>query len=397
MFGALAPLTSTAARALLSPSARVLVAAAHAGGVRLAAELPWHDVHWPTLVSLTSFERAEAQLCRVLHAAPVGAVPDDVLRAMQGIFRVAVFRSHELADAAAAAADALQAAGIDALWLKGAALAMQSPEEFAVRSMGDLDLLVPPDQHGRARDALREAGWNDGVGAASYEGHHHDAPMLFRGGSRLELHSALFPPGNPFAADSAAAWIARGVDVRWADRMVRVLPCNWHIVHASIHWAWSHEGEVGSWQYFHDIHRLSAGWRQSDPRWATVVQNAESIGAASPVGWALWAAARLVDLDVAEPVISRLRSPRAMLSGVAEREWVLRAFHSPAASPSVAWSRFWWRRAMGGLGDAVTAWPWALGRAPARLTSTACAATQTHSGRQQASRWCRHLSRVLNG
>lgn len=392
------PLTSGSAQALLSPSARVLVAAAHAdGGVPRAQDLPWNDVHWPTLVSLTSFERAEAQLFRLLRAAPVGAVPDDVQQAMQGIFRVAVFRSDELADAAGVAADSLQAAGIDVLWLKGAALAMQSPEEFAIRSMGDLDLLVPPDQHWRAREALREAGWCDGVGAGSYDGHHHDAPMLWRGGIRLELHSALFPPGHPFASDSAAAWFARGITVRWLERTVRVLPANWHIVHASVHWAWSHEGEVGSWQYLHDMHRLSAGWSGSDSNWTTVVQNAESIGAAGPVGWALWTAALLVNLDVVESVISRLRRQRRLLSGVAEREWVLRAFHSPAASPSVAWSRFWWRRAMGGLGDAAMAWPWALGRAPTRLTTQASPAAETHSGRRQTSRWRRHLSRVLGG
>ena len=156
---------------------------------------------------------------------------------------------------------------------------------------------------------------------------------------------------------------------------MRVLPAPWHMVHASVHWAWSHEGEVGSWQYLHDVHRLSAGWRGEDQNWTTVVRNAESIGAGGPVGWALWAAALLVDLDVAESAIDRLRVRRGLLSGLVEREWVLRAFHSPAASPSVAWSRFWWRRAMGGLGDAAMAWPWALGRAPTRLTTTAMNST----------------------
>ncbi|MDZ7632667.1 MAG: hypothetical protein U5K74_15315 [Gemmatimonadaceae bacterium] len=97
----LAPLTPVTASALLSPSARVLVAAAAPdSGVGRAHVLPWSDVHWPTLLSLTSYERAEAQVFRLLRAAPDGAVPEDVHRAMQGMFRVAVFRSAELAEAA---------------------------------------------------------------------------------------------------------------------------------------------------------------------------------------------------------------------------------------------------------------------------------------------------------
>lgn len=193
----LARLTTQSARALLSPSARVLVAAADPdGGVSRVRDLPWSDVHWPTLLALTSFERAAAQVFRLLRAAPVGAVPDDVTKAMQGIFRVAVFRSDELSAAAVAACDALRAAGVDALWLKGAALAMQSAEEFAVRSMGDLDVLVAPDQHAEARRALMAAGWADGVPDQSYEAHHHDAPLFWRAGIRLELHDGLFQIGR---------------------------------------------------------------------------------------------------------------------------------------------------------------------------------------------------------
>lgn len=395
----LARLTPRTATALLSPSARVLVAAASRGaGTDQAASLPWSDVHWPTLVALTSFERAESQVFRLLRAAPVGAVPDDVQRTVQGVYRVAVFRSAELADAAGIAADALDAAGLDVLWLKGAALAMQSTDDFSVRSMGDLDLLVPPGQHGAARDALRQAGWTDGVGAASYVDHHHDAPMLWRGGIRLELHSALFPPGHPFADDAAEVWLGRGVDVVWAGRRARVLSTAWHIVHASVHWTWSHEGEVGSWQYLHDMHRLSAGWAAGGSEWSDVVRHAASIGASIPVGWGLWAAERLAGLPVREEVLARLQGPLGpiggLLRGVVEREWVLRSFHSPAASPSVAWSRFWWRRAMGGLGDRSQAWPWLLGRAGSAAQDAAQASGAASAGRRVRG-WRRHLARVF--
>ncbi|MDZ7632666.1 MAG: nucleotidyltransferase family protein [Gemmatimonadaceae bacterium] len=112
-------------------------------------------------------------------------------------------------------------------------------EEFALRSMGDLDLLVPGAQHAAARTALRAVGWTDGAAPESYANHHHEAPMLRPGGIRLELHSGLFPPGHPFAADSAEAGRSRSGEREWGGRRVQVLPAPWHLVHASVHWAWS--------------------------------------------------------------------------------------------------------------------------------------------------------------
>jgi hypothetical protein len=395
----LAPLTPERARALLSPSARVLVASADADcGLAHAHTLPWHDVHWPTLLSLTSFERAETQVFRLLSAAPESAVPDDVVKSMQSQYRVAAFRSAEFADAAAAAADAFRDAGIAALWLKGAALAMQSAKGFALRGMGDLDVLVTTSALKAARAALMTAGWTDGGAAESYAGHHHDAPLFWRGGIRLELHTALFPPGNPFPDETAETWIGRGHTVRWGDRPVQVLPVAWHLVHSAVHWAWNHEGAVGTWQFLHDARDLTACLPPGAGVWAEVESHARSISAEVPTGWALWTASRLGHSGGAdEALIGRLRGPAPMLRGMLEREWILRAFYSPAASPSVRWSRYWWRRAMRGLGDSTREWPWTAGRAPLSEVEQSVSDRRIASAGEAAAKWRRHLSRVLRG
>ena len=395
----LEPLTPSRAHALLSPSARVLVAAADADdGVARAAALPWCDVHWPTLISLTSFERAEAQVYRLLRAAPVDQIPDDVLHAMQGICRVSAFRAGELSSAAGVAADAFRLAGLTVLWLKGAALAMQSAEAFAIRSMGDLDVLVPPGQLAAARAALRSVGWRDGVADGSYEGHHHDSPMFWHAGIRLELHTGLFPPGNPFPDESADVWLGRSRSHQWGDREVRVLPRPWHVVHASVHWAWNHEGAVGSWQYLHDLRCLTDGWDSGSPMWSEVASHAETIRATAPVGWALWTGVQLGPSgNIDETVMSLLRGPRRSLTGIAEREWVLRAFQSPTASPSVKWSRYWWQHAMHGLGNARQEWPWTAGRALPSVTPDAVAGRTQTSPAAALTKWRRHLARVLRG
>ncbi len=386
----LGPLSLQMAHGLLSPSARVLVAAALPGKTDVDA-LPWDQVHWPTLVSLTTYERAETSVGQLLRRAST-VVPEDVHRAVQALERIERFRAAERGDAAATVIDALAEARVPVLWLKGAALAMQSPAGFGVRSMGDLDLLVAPSDRARVHAALAGAGWSSPT-VPGYDDHHHGAPYIRPGGLRLEVHSALFPPNHPFAHEPASDWVARGVQMQWGPRRVLVLPPAWHVVHASTHWAWSHEGTVGSWQYLHDIHRLTAGWAPDGSEWELVIRHARQIGAALPVGWAAWSARQLVGLDVSELVISRLRG-RLHLMGMAERQWVLAAFHSPAASPSVRWSRFWWRRAMHGLGDAGGRWPWALGRV-ATLPPGFDPQSNSGASHNRLSRWRRHLARIL--
>jgi hypothetical protein len=359
----LSSLDPRSARALLAPSARILVAASQPDcGVSRAAELPWADVHWATLVSLAQFERAECQLHRLMSSAPAGAIPDDVRRTLQNLSRVAAFRSAELADAAAAACDALSEAGIPVLWLKGAALAMQHADGFAVRGMGDLDVLVRPELLARAQAALLGVGWASGGSDDGYRGHHHAAPMLWRGGLRLELHTAVLPPGNPFVDDGADRWLRRGQSVQWGARAVQVLPGPWHLVHACVHWSWSHEAEVGTWQFLHDAQVLTAGWSAGGAEWREVSANAAELGGGRPVGWGLWSAAVLGGVAVPEATVRALRVGSGLRHGFVERMWVVRAFRSPLASPSVRWTRYWWRQAMGGLGDASSAWPWRAGR-----------------------------------
>jgi len=387
-----ASLSAHTAHGLLSPSARILVAAA----LPFAADvdtLPWEQVHWPTLVALTAYERAEMSVSHLLRRAPF-RVPEDVRRAVQALDRVAQFRSAAFEDAAGAAVDALAAAQVPVVWLKGAALAMQSPAGFGLRSMGDLDLLVAPADRIRAREALSGAGWSSPV-VEGYEQHHHDAPMLRPGGLRLELHTGLFPPAHPFADDSAAAWLARGVEVGWGQRRVRVLPQPWHVVHASTHWTWSHEGTVGSWQYLHDMQRLTAGWAMDGTEWEAVVTNAREMGATLPVGWGVWCAHCLTGLDISQHVVEGLRGRRSLLDGVSERQWVLATFRSPAGSPSVRWSRFWWRRAMRGLGDAGGRWPWAAGRAAQLSPQSDSQTIAVGALRERLGRWRRHLARVV--
>jgi hypothetical protein len=393
-----APLTNESARALLAPSARVLVTAAMPAqqvSTPIVASL-FREVDWGALLALAQFERAEAHLLRVLRDAPVGVVPEDVVRALDGVVRVGRFRASELSDAAARVVDAFAARGVRAIWLKGAALAMQHPAGFAARGMGDIDVLIAEQDRAAAHDAVRDAGWRASADPATYDAHHHDAPYELGDGLRLELHGGVFPPGHPFVRAEGAAWFGRTRSVVWSGHTVTVLDSTWHLVHAATHWAWSHEGDVGTWQWLHDAWRLTVGWQPDDLRWGVVTRHAAELGAERPVGWALWFAARVAGVPVPEAVLTALRGAPPRLQGLTERVWVTRAFWSATPSPSVRWSRYFWRLAMGGLGEADAQWPWSSGRVAAHLKPDSSVRVQMPSSTQFAA-WRRHLGHLFRG
>jgi hypothetical protein len=358
----LAPLDRDGARALLAPSARLVVAS-----VDPLAPAPdataWAAVQPGTLLALAQHERCEAALLALAQRAPAGAVAPVLLDGLRARARVAAFRAAGLEEGAEAALDALAAVGVPALWLKGAGLALADGDDgFARRPMGDLDLLVEPSELSRAVAALTAAGWTAGSTARDYDGrHHHLAPMTWLGDPavRLELHRAVWPPGHPFAEVAVSAWLAAGRPVLWRGRSALVPSAPWALAHAATHWAWSHEGVTGSWQWLRDLRAL--GTAELD----TLGDVASGLGVRRPVGWAVRVAGLLGPLpaSVAAAAVWSGRGRRG-LGAVADRQWVVRAFAAGAPTPGVAWDRRWWRWSMGGLGDGAGAWPWAVGVDP---------------------------------
>jgi hypothetical protein len=386
----LAPLDRAAAWRLLAPSARLVVASARDGA---GIGVPRWDAASPaTLLALASHERCEAALLALADRSPAGAVDPALLAGLRQRARVAGFRAAGLADGAEAALDALERASVPAVWLKGAGLALAHGDEgFAVRPMGDIDLLVATDDLADAAHALEGAGWTATADAKAYAvAHHHLAPFRWRGDPlvRLELHHGVWTPGHPFPAVEPADWLAASRAVAWRGRRARVPAPAWGLAHAAAHWAWSHEGTTGTWQWLRDVATLGPQVTLAELDHAVRV-----LGVARPAGWALRVASLFGVLPPALEAATAWRGRlSAGLAGMAERQWVLRAFAAGAATPGVAWDRWWWRRAMGGLGDPTQAWPWTLGVGPV--------AERGRSGAQVAvrlARWRGYVARLARG
>lgn len=88
---------------------------------------------------------------------------------------------------------ALNAAGLEPLLLKGAQRLACDEEGAELFDCQDIDVMLAQRDLDRAREALCAEGYFEGEDAASplYARHHHAAPLYLRGGIPIELHRAL--------------------------------------------------------------------------------------------------------------------------------------------------------------------------------------------------------------
>ena len=129
--------------------------------------------------------------------------------------------------------------------------------------MGDIDLLV------RARSRRSERGsWRrerlDAAQATSpeersYDDHQHLSPLEDADGLQigLELHTSLFTHQAPFRSPPRSCGTARGV-ITIAGAPALVPSPEDQLLHAALHFAWSHEMTFGAWRTLRDVERIVA-------------------------------------------------------------------------------------------------------------------------------------------
>ena len=137
-----------------------------------------------------------------------------------------------------AALDAMSAAGVEAIPVKGLALTGMLYGNLALRPAGDIDVLVRPQDLPAAREALRALGYTQEAVPSYEERHHsfHDAPYYRPGQYRqtaLELHHGLSAP-RQFRMDATSLW-ERSVTVDLFERRLRVLGLEDTLLHLAVH------------------------------------------------------------------------------------------------------------------------------------------------------------------
>ena len=199
---------------------------------------------------------------------------------------------------------------IDVLLLKGAGLAYSAYARPTERPMGDIDLLLRKNAASRAWELALANGWarrGDVPEERSYAEHQHLSPLEDADGLQigLELHTALFTHQAPFRLPPEQLWEgARRLTIGGQPAYVPS-PEN-QLLHAALHFAWSHEMTFGAFRTLRDVERILAA---SPIDWPTLVRKARDARGATCCYWTLRLARDLAGVQVPPDVLAQL-APR---------------------------------------------------------------------------------------
>lgn len=193
----------------LSPEYGLLLDAIHAAGETRACE-DWEDARWEQAARAAAWHR----LAPLLHAhlASRERPPASVLGALERAYVDNAARNLFVGAALERVLQALAAASIPAMLLKGAALIELAYPDPALRELTDLDILVPFEQLDPANDALAGVGYGGAYPQTSEdrtapwmrENHFHDPPLVTSdriAAVELHHHIALREEGAQFVID----------------------------------------------------------------------------------------------------------------------------------------------------------------------------------------------------
>ena len=283
--------------------------AARDARVRVAAE----GVDWDRFLRVLGRQRVAGQAREALRSAQV-PLPAAVEQRLTAMAQVAAARSLALAAEAVRLRQLLDAAGIAAVFVKGAALAQLAYGSPAMKSARDIDVLVAPDDAMRAFDLLKREGYALGAPAGDLTPAKmklvfqlHKDLELFNAARRLhlELHWRLVD--NPaLLSGLGPASPTREVPVLGGS--LRTLADADLFAYLAVH------GASHCWFRLKWIAELNA-WlsRYSQPEIAGFYRHAEALGVDACAGQALLLCERLLGLALPEELRPALRRRKLRL------------------------------------------------------------------------------------
>jgi hypothetical protein len=308
------------------------------------AERATSGLDWQRLAALAERENAYPVFWQRLARISGVNVPSDLAEAMRKRSLVAQFTLLNQGRLLEKTVGALNAAGIDSILLKGAGLAAGVYKSFIERPMGDIDLLVRPEQALAARDTLLGAGWEQQGNlnlTEFYAGHHHLEPFYDAKGSgaSLELHTDILSPGHPFELGLPAWWERRQRVV--VGKQIGHSPSPEHqMLHVCVHFAWANGLNSSSWNAMRDVAALI---REGRIDWAEFTRLAAAARAETCAYWTLAFARTLAGVPVPDEAFSTRESRKSKwMHALILRNFLLSFSGSGLACPSTRARRAIW-------------------------------------------------------
>jgi hypothetical protein len=225
---------------------------------------------------------------------------------------------------------AMSDAGVDVYFLKGIALAPLYYDDAGLRSLGDIDVMVEPEQIPRAVRALVAAGMrphpeSPGTLAAALagdtnladQGYRHGIPFVTDDGVELDLHWAVLHTHVGPGSDRPMRERAVPVSIARIDGFT-LAPCD-HLLHVIVHGLAYNNIPTNRW-----VADAVAILRHPDVAidWPVLAGEAERRGLQPPVYDALSYLAREFEAPIPEAILSRLAPPWPLMARLRYRELV---------------------------------------------------------------------------
>lgn len=271
---------------------------------------------------------------RLSHRA---TVPRGVMQTLEGHYLKNRLRNLRLFARLSVLLEALHAASINVIVLKGAYLAHAIYGDPALRAMADADLMVRERDLDRAARVLRTAGWQHG---AALQGGGHQLATFVLEGVQVELHWNIEDDAAPYAVDVTGLW-QRALPARVGHAPAHALVPEDLLLHLCMHSAYGH-----SWKQFdgglRQLADISAVLRHHDSAfdWPAFVTRAAAWRVDRSVSLCLVVARELLRTPVPQAVIDELAQPPARWIALA-RELALGRHYAELARCLPALSRPW--------------------------------------------------------
>jgi hypothetical protein len=176
--------------------------------------------------------------------------------------------------------------------LKGMAACLRDYPEPHLRTMGDIDLLVPPETLPVVESLLLDLGYHQESDDPPeyYETHHHSMPFChWQTGVWVEVHTGLFPPEAPIATNDVFSPVSIAKDrapFEFRGLVTSVLDDELHLIYTCAHWAQTVNTERGLLPLLDVVYLLRQRGARID--WARVCARLER-SAAAPRVWLMLA------------------------------------------------------------------------------------------------------------
>jgi len=265
---------------------------------------------WNSLLDL-----AERHAVVPLLAAAVQWLPDELVpAAMRATIQAERARAQALLTLRMSAellriSQAFAADGVGMLAVKGPALALQAYDDAAMRSYGDLDLLVRDRDIARATQLMLDAGYDAEIPLQAIAAGKIPGQYTFRrrdAGLLVELHNdrtmRYYPRKLPIEA-----WFARATRVRLEGREIPAPALEDHLILVCVHGA-KHFWERLLW--IADVAALVARGRAA-LRWELVTQSAKDAGAETMLHGGLLLAAQVLQARLPAEILAQAQADAA--------------------------------------------------------------------------------------